>query len=108
MEDLYSEDNGRKSIDPMVLFKIVLIQHIYGIPSLRRTLEEVKMNLGYRWFVGYPLHEAVPHFSTVSYHDGTVLGVGLQLIVQIKSICINYCYRKDELTTGTIFLIHTC
>ena len=26
------------------------------------------MNLGYRWLVGYPLHEAVPHFSTVSYN----------------------------------------
>lgn len=52
----------------MVLFKIVLIQHIYGLPSLRRTLEEVSMNLAYRWFIGYPLNEAVPHFSTVSYN----------------------------------------
>ena len=43
VEPLYSEDNGRPSIDPVVLFKIVLIQHIYGLPSLRRTLEEVSM-----------------------------------------------------------------
>ena len=68
VEDLYCEDNGRPSVDPVVLFKIVLIQHIYGIPSLRRTLEEVNMNLAYRWFIGYPLNEAVPHFSTVSYN----------------------------------------
>ncbi|HRM78634.1 MAG TPA: transposase, partial [Gemmiger qucibialis] len=68
VEDLYCEDNGRPSVDPVVLFKIVLIQHIYGIPSLRRTLEEVSMNLTYRWFIGYPLNEAVPHFSTVSYN----------------------------------------
>lgn len=26
------------------------------------------MNLAYRWFIGYPLNEAVPHFSTVSYN----------------------------------------
>ena len=38
VEDLYSEDNERKSIDPVVLFKIVLNQHIYGNPSLRWTL----------------------------------------------------------------------
>ena len=38
--DSYCKDNGRPSIDPVVLFKIVLIQHIYGIRSLRRTLEE--------------------------------------------------------------------
>lgn len=68
VEGLYCEDNGRPSIDPVALFKIVLIQHIYGIPSLRRTLEEVSMNLAYRWFIGYPLTEAVPHFSTVSYN----------------------------------------
>ena len=49
VKDLYSEDIGRPSIDPVVLFKIVLIQHIYGIPSLRRTLEDIQMNLAYRW-----------------------------------------------------------
>lgn len=68
VEELYCEDNGRPSIDPVVLFKIVLIQHIYGIPSLRRTIEEVKVNLAYRWFIGYSLSEAIPHFSTVSYN----------------------------------------
>ena len=66
--DLYCKDNGRPSIDPVVLFKIVLIQHIYGIRSLRRTLEEVGVNMAYRWFIGYPLNEQVPHFSTVSYN----------------------------------------
>ena len=66
--DLYCKDNGRPSIDPVVLFKIVLIQHIYGIRSLRRTLEEVGMNMAYRWFISYPLNEQVPHFSTVSYN----------------------------------------
>lgn len=34
VEDLYCPDNGRPSIDPVVLFKIVLIQHLYGIRSL--------------------------------------------------------------------------
>ena len=66
--DLYCKDNGRPSIDPVVLFKIVLIQHIYGIRSLRRTLEEIGMNMAYRWFIGYPLNEQVSHFSTVSYN----------------------------------------
>ena len=68
VEDLYCKDNGRLSINPVVLFRIVLIQHIYGIRSLRRTLEEISMNMAYRWFIGYPLNEQVPHFSTVSYN----------------------------------------
>ena len=29
VEPLYCEDNGRPSIDPVVLFKMVLIQHLY-------------------------------------------------------------------------------
>ena len=63
VEDLYCKDNGRPSIDPVVLFKIVLIQHIYGIRSLRRILEEIGMNMTYWWFIGYPLNEQVPHFQ---------------------------------------------
>lgn len=66
--ELYCKDNGRPGIDPVVLFKIVLIQHIYGISSLLRALEEVNMNLAYRWFIGYPLNKPVPHFSTVSHN----------------------------------------
>ena len=68
VENLYCEDNGRPSIDPIVLFKIVLIQHIFAIPSLRRTIDEVNFNIAYRWFIGYSLNKTVPHFSTVSYN----------------------------------------
>jgi transposase len=68
VEDLYCEGNGRPSVDPVVLFKIVLIQHLYGIPSLRRTMQEINMNIAYRWFLGYTLNEELPHFSTVSYN----------------------------------------
>lgn len=65
---LYSPDKGRPSIESVVLFKIVLIQHLYGLPSLRRTAEEVAMNIAYKWFLGYLINEAAPHFSTVSYN----------------------------------------
>jgi len=43
VEPLYSEEEGRRSVDPVVLFKIVLLQHLYGIPSLRRTAAEAEM-----------------------------------------------------------------
>ena len=68
VEPLYSEDNGRPSVDPVVLFKMVLIQHLYGLPSLRRTADEISANVCYRWFLGYTLQEETPHFSTVSYN----------------------------------------
>ena len=68
VEPLYCADNGRPSVDPVVLFKMVLIQHLYGLGSLRRTAEEVRANIYYRWFLGYRLQEGTPHFSTVSYN----------------------------------------
>ena len=62
-ENLYCTDNGRPSVDPVVMFKMVLIQHLYGIPSLRRTVEEIRMNVAYRWLVGYFLNEPIPHLQ---------------------------------------------
>ena len=29
------EDNGRPGIDPVVLIKMALLEHLYGLPSLR-------------------------------------------------------------------------
>ena len=68
VEPLYCTDNGRPSVDPVVLFKMVIIQHLYGLTSLRRTAEEVSLNVAYRWFLGYRLQEETPHFSTISYN----------------------------------------
>ncbi|WP_312279655.1 transposase [Oscillibacter sp.] len=70
VESLYSEDNGRPSEDPVILVKMVLIQHLYGLSSLRRTADEVYLNNTYRWFLGYMLQEETPHFSTASYNFG--------------------------------------
>ena len=63
----YCHDNGRPGTDPVVLIKMVLIQHLYGISSLRQTYERINDTLSYRWFLGYGLLDEIPHFATVSY-----------------------------------------
>ena len=63
VENLYS-DKGRPGIDPVSLFKIVFIQYLFGIRSMRQTIKEIEVNVAYRWFIGYSLTESVPHFST--------------------------------------------
>ena len=67
VEHLYCEDNGRPAVDPVVLVKIVLLQHLYGIKSLRQTIKDIDMNIAYRWFIGYDIDTPMPHFATVSY-----------------------------------------
>lgn len=65
VKGLYKETEwGNPGIDPVVLFKIVFIQYLYGIRSMRQTIKEIDMNIAYRWFIGYDLTEPVPHFST--------------------------------------------
>ena len=63
VKDLYSP-LGAPSIDPVVLIKIVLLQYLFGIPSMRQTIREIEVNVAYRWFLGYSLTEKIPHFST--------------------------------------------
>jgi transposase len=63
---LYSEDQGRPSIPPIVLFKMVFIQFIFGIRSMRKTVQEIQVNAAYRWFLGFGLMQPVPHYSTFS------------------------------------------
>ena len=102
VEDLYCKDNGRPSVDPVVLFKMVLIQHIYGIPSLRRTVEEIKMNVAYRWFLGYLMNEPIPHFSTISYNfkhrytERTIEGIFYWILNEIE--------RAGYLSPETVFI----
>ena len=64
VEDSYCEDNGRPSLDPVILIKLAVIQFMFGIRSMRQTIQEIKVNMAYRWFLGLGLHDSVPHFST--------------------------------------------
>lgn len=64
VEDKYCADNGRPNLDPVLLIKIVFIQYLYGIRSMRQTIREIEVNVAYRWFQGLDILDGVPHFST--------------------------------------------
>lgn len=59
--------NVRPGTDPVVLIKMVLLQHLFGISSLRQTYQRACDTISYRWFLGYGLLDKLPHFATVSY-----------------------------------------
>jgi transposase len=64
VKDLYCHNNGRPSIDPAVLLKIIFIKFLFGIRSIRQTIKEIEVNMAYRWFLGYGMTEKIPHFTT--------------------------------------------
>lgn len=65
VEPLYSKV-GAPSIDPVRLFKMAFINRLFGINSMRRTTEEIQVNLAYRWYLGLDIDDPVPHFSDFS------------------------------------------
>lgn len=66
MRAWYNRDRGRHAFEPEVLLAIALWRHIYGVDSLRAAAAEMQTNLPFRWFIGCPLDQSVPHFSTVN------------------------------------------
>jgi transposase len=65
LKNSYSS-TGRPSIDPEVLLRLLLVGYLYGITSERRLLEEVRMNLAFRWFTRLDLDQEIPSHSTFS------------------------------------------
>ena len=66
VKHLYCEDNGRPALDPVVLFKLLLLGYLYGVRSERQLMREVEVNVAYRWFLGLKLTDPVPDASTLS------------------------------------------
>ncbi|GAB6156840.1 IS1182 family transposase [Desulfotomaculum varum] len=99
VKDLYSENTGRPSIDPVVLIKLLMLQALYGIRSMRQTIKEVEVNVAYRWFLGYGLQEQIPHFSTFGknyerrFKESDLFE---KIFVQILMEAIKYGFIKSD------------
>ncbi|MDR1134390.1 MAG: transposase, partial [Synergistaceae bacterium] len=62
----YYSITGRKSVDPVSMIKMLLVGFLYGIKSERRLVEDVGLNLAYRWFCGFDLMDKIPDHSLFS------------------------------------------
>lgn len=57
VENKYSTETGRPSIDPVTLIKIPIIQYMFGIKSMRQTIKDIEVNVAYRWFLGLGFYD---------------------------------------------------
>lgn len=119
VEPLYSKI-GRPSIDPIILFKLLFINHLYGYNSMRRTIEETKVNLAYRWFVGLSVEESVPHFSDFSKNYTRKFSQRIEIahpitgVIETKSVfaavfdhILAQAYEKDFIRAAHIYMDST-
>ena len=103
VEDKYSPDFGRPSMDPVVLIKIPFIQYLYGIRSMRQTIKEIEVNVAYRWFLGLEMQEPVPHFSTFG-KNYTRRFKDTDLFEQIFSHILMECYKFKLIDPKEVFV----
>ncbi len=103
VEDKYSLNTGRPSIDPVTLIKIPLIQYLYGIKSMRQTMKEIEVNMAYRWFLNLDLYDSVPHFSTFG-KNYTRRFQDTDIFEQIFQHILEECYRFKLVDPTEIFV----
>ena len=103
VEDKYSSDTGRPSMDPVMLIKIPFIQYLYGIKSMRQTIREIEVNVAYRWFLGLEMRDKVPHFSTFG-KNYTRRFKETDLFEQIFSHILEQCYKFKFVDPTEVFV----
>ena len=106
VEEKYCPDNGRPSMDPVMLIKIPFIQYLYGIKSMRQTIKEIEVNVAYRWFLGLDMLDPVPHFSTF-WKNYTRRFKDTDLFEQIFAKILEDCMKFKLVDTDQIFVDST-
>lgn len=106
VEDKYSSDTGRPSIDPVVLIKIPIIQYMFGIKSMRQTIKDIEVNVAYRWFLGLDFFDKVPHFTTFGKNYKRRFE-GTDLFEQIFTEILLQCMKQGAVDTNTLFVDST-
>ena len=103
VEDKYSPDFGRPSMDPVMLIKIPFIQYLYGIRSMRQTIREIEVNVAYRWFLGLEMLDPVPHFSTFGKNYSRRFK-DTDLFEQIFEHILSECYKYKLVDPTEVFV----
>ena len=103
VKDRYCTDNGRPSLDPVVLIKLPVIQYLCGIRSMRQTIRDVEVNIAYRWFLGLDFNEPVPHFTTFGKNYSRRFK-DTDLFEQIFMKILEQCVKAGYVDQKTLFI----
>lgn len=101
--DKYSHTTGRRSLDPIMLIKLPLIQYMFGIKSMRQTIKEIDVNVAYKWFLGLGLTEPSPHFTTFGKNYSRRFK-DTDLFEQIFQKILEQCFRYDFVDPSVMFV----
>jgi transposase len=95
---------GQPSVDPVVIFKMLLLGYLDGITSERRLAQEVSMHLGYRWFLGYDFDVSTPNHSVLSKARSRF---GPEVFEEFFRKSIDLCREAGLLKEGPVYVDST-
>lgn len=97
----YYSHTGQPSVDPIVLFKTLLVGYLYGITSERRLMREIQVNMAYRWFLGFDLDETIPDHSVLSKARARF---GMEVFEHFFKHSIELCQKAGLLAEGPVYV----
>jgi transposase len=95
---------GQPSVDPVVIFKMLLVGYLYGITSERRLAQEVSLHLAYRWFLGYDFDVLTPDHSVLSKARARL---GDEVFEEFFRQSIELCRKAGLLDEGPVYVDST-
>jgi transposase len=97
LQDRYNPDIGRPAENPEFMLRLCLLQYIYG-DSDRQVVENARLNLAYKYFLGIAVDTEVPDYTTVSYFRAQRLGEEKfrSVLEQIVGQCIDKGLVKGD------------
>jgi len=90
LEDRYHPDIGRPAEDPEFMLRLCLLQYLYG-DSDRQVVDNARLNLAYKYFLGLAVDGETPDYTSVSYFRIQRLGEGKfrSVLEQVIRQCID-------------------
>jgi transposase len=97
LKDRYDPAIGRPAEDPEFMLRLCLLQYLYG-DSDRQVVENARLNLAYKYFLGLAVDAEVPDYTTVSYFRAKRLGEEKfrQVFDQVVKQCIDIGLVKGK------------
>lgn len=88
---------GRESYDPVLMFKICLLQYLYNL-SDREVATRIQTDIAFRWFLKLELSDKVPDYTTISHYRIKRLGEKAydDFFKSIVAQCIEYGIVKTK------------
>lgn len=105
LKDKYSPTMGRRAIDPIILFKYLLIKIIYPA-SDRDLVEHSKYDLSYKYFLGLMPEDDVIDPSTLTKFR-TLRLKDADLLNKLLGKTVNIAISKGFISTGTVIVDST-